>query len=326
MLTPADLHGTMAMMPAFATDDAADIQARSTIHTEHLREGVDRIIRDGVDVIATTGSFGEFHTLLRDEFETLTVATVEAVNHRVPLFIGCTSLNSREAVEKIAFARDAGADGVLVGVPFYFPSTIENALRFYREIAELFPTLAIMIYHNPPLHRVTLGVEAFRRIVQSPNIMAMKDSHRDTRAFMRLHEIVGGRISMFVNQGQYFPFGRLGAPGFWSYDCWMGPWPLVRLREAVVAGDDETARAITMDLLAMTISGTATAPSSLEWRETASKIAAQHAGYCQPGPLRPPFLEIPSNVRENAQKYAAHWQRLCARYRPPVEAPALAGV
>lgn len=326
MLTPADLRGIMAMMPAFATDDAADIRARSTVHVEHLKDAVDRIIRDGVDVIATTGSYGEFHTLLRDEFETLAHATVEAVGHRVPLFIGCTSLNSREAVEKIAFARDAGADGVLVGVPFYFPSTIDNALRFYREIAELFPTLPIMIYHNPPLHRVTLPVEAFRKLTESPNIMAMKDSHRDTRAFMRLNEIVHGKISVFVNQGQYYPFADLGAPGFWSYDCWMGPWPLLRLRDAVTRGDSATAREITRELLQMTISGTANAPSGLEWRETASKIAAHYAGYCQPGPLRPPFLTIPESVRENAQRYAAHWQRLSARYSPPVEAPALASV
>ena len=36
--------------------------------------------------------------------------------------------------------RDSGADGVLVGVPFYFPSTADNAVRFYHDIAELFPT------------------------------------------------------------------------------------------------------------------------------------------------------------------------------------------
>src|SRR5688572_26848816 len=102
MLTPQDLHGVMAMMPAFATADAADIHAEHTVDVERLQDGVDRIIRDGVNVIATTGSFGEFHTLLPDEFETLARATVEAVAKRVPLFIGTTGLNSREVVRKMA--------------------------------------------------------------------------------------------------------------------------------------------------------------------------------------------------------------------------------
>src|SRR4051812_8517588 len=154
MLSAQDLHGVMAMMPAFATPDAADINATNTIDVDNLKAGVDRIIRDGIDVIATTGSFGEFHTLLPDEFATLARATVEIVNKRVPLFIGCTALNSREAVEKMRVARDVGAAGVLVGVPFYFPSTVDNAVRFYRDVAALFPDLTIMIYHNPDLHNV----------------------------------------------------------------------------------------------------------------------------------------------------------------------------
>jgi dihydrodipicolinate synthase/N-acetylneuraminate lyase len=32
--------------------------------------------------------------------------------------IGCTSTNTREALEKMRYIRDAGADGVITGVPF----------------------------------------------------------------------------------------------------------------------------------------------------------------------------------------------------------------
>jgi len=91
MLTPQDLGGIMGMMPAFATPDGGDIQATSTIHVANLKAAVDRAIGDGIDVIATTGSFGEFHTLLDEELQTLAHATVEAVAKRVPLFIGCTA-------------------------------------------------------------------------------------------------------------------------------------------------------------------------------------------------------------------------------------------
>ena len=317
MYEAQDLHGLMAMMPAFATADAANIRARNTVDVDNLKAGVDRIIRDGVNVIATTGSFGEFHTLLWDEFQTLTRATVEAVNKRIPLFIGCTALNSREVVQRMEVARDAGAEGVLVGVPFYFPSTLDNALRFYQEIAELFPTLSIMLYHNPDLHHVRIPVEAFEQLVKIPSVVAIKDSHRTTRSFIELKHIVGHRISHFVIAGQYVPYAQLGAEGFWSYECWMGPWPALRLRDAVAAGDQTAAVEVMRD-----ITGAYEGPPQLQWRETASKVAIRYAGYVDPGPLRPPFLTIPPDVDARMQARAKYWTELCAKYRPRVEATA----
>ena len=323
MLRAADLHGTMAMMPAFATPDAAEFGATSTIDVDNLRAGVDRLIKDGVNVISTTGSFGEFHTLLPHEFETLVRTSIEVVNRRVPLFIGCTSLNTREAINKMRIARDAGAAGVLVGVPFYFPATQDNAVRFFEDIAGLFPDLAIMIYHNPALHNVHIAVSAFKRIREHSNVVAMKDSHRTTPEFMKLMDITQGRLSVFVNAQQYYPYAALGAAGFWSYDVWMGPAPIFALRDAVARGDNAMARQITLDLGATNVGGGTT---NMSWRETAGKLAIAEAGYIQPGPLRPPFVEIPDTVRENARKYAAHWQTLCAKYGAPATEESLVAV
>ena len=91
MIASSELNGVLGMMPAFATDNATDIRATQTIAVDNLKEGVDRIIRDGVNNIATTGTYGECYNLLYDEFKTLAVATVDAVKKRVPLFIGVTS-------------------------------------------------------------------------------------------------------------------------------------------------------------------------------------------------------------------------------------------
>ena len=248
MLTARDIGGMMAMMPAFATDGAADLRATNTVSVERLRTGVDRMVRDGVNVIATTGSFGECHTLLPDEFETLARETVDVVRKRIPLFVGVTSVNARETVAKMRVVADTAADGVLLGVPYYFPSTIDNAVRFFRELAELFPKLNILIYHNPALHHVTLPVECFEALVKIPQIVGMKDSHRDTTTFIRLEETIRGKISVMCNATQFYPFVQLGAAGFWSIEAWMGPWPYFALRDAVARGDWKAASAITLDL------------------------------------------------------------------------------
>jgi dihydrodipicolinate synthase/N-acetylneuraminate lyase len=311
MLTARDLGGLMAMMPAFATDNAASIEARSTVDVGRLHHGVDRMVSDGANVISAAGSFGECHTLLPDEFKVLANETVAAAKKRIPIFVGVTSPNSREVVEKMKIVADSGADGVLAGVPYYFPSSLRNAIRFYEDIGKLFPKLNIMIYHNPALHHVRLPVEAFAEILKNPAVVAIKDSHRSQEEVASLLKLADGRLSVFCFQGQYAEYSKLGVAGFWSIDAWMGPQPQLALRDAVRKGDDARAAAITADI---SPPGALAANPDLSWRETASKIAVQMAGYVNPGPLRPPFVEIPEDVTERMRQRVVRWKTLCEKW------------
>lgn len=311
MLAPEDLHGIMAMMPAFTTDDGGDINATQTVDVGRLIDGVDNMIRDGANVIATTGSFGEASNLLPNEFETLARATVEAVRGRVPVIIGCVAQHTREAVAKMRVAELAGADGVICAVPYYFPSTVDNAVTYYHDIAELFPKLGVMIYHNPTLHRITIPVSAFEAIVKNKNIIGMKDSHRTPAAFVQLMDIIEGKISVFVQQDQYFSYADLGASGFWSIDIWMGPEPLVRMQQMVDQGNVAEARQIVKDIMKHRDYA-----RDLCWREMGHKLAIRAAGYVDPGPLRPPFINVPESVQASLKRRAEHWRSLCEKYAP----------
>src|ERR1700722_3409925 len=101
MITSSALSGLMTMMPAFGPDDAGDLNPPNTISVERMERGINRMIADGGNVISTTGSFGECHTLMFDEFETLAVHAAEVVAPRGPLFVGATSLHTREVVAKM---------------------------------------------------------------------------------------------------------------------------------------------------------------------------------------------------------------------------------
>ena len=319
MITANDLKGIMAMMPAFTTKDGDRPDAEDTVDTGELTRAVDKIIRDGgANVITTTGSFGEFHTLLWEEHKKLIEATVATVKKRVPVMIGCTNLNPREAMRQARFAQEAGADGLLLGVPFYYQATVDNAVQFYHDIADAFPKLGVMIYHNPTHHRVTIPVGAFKKITEKSNIVGMKDSHRTPLQFVELINTVKGKISVLVNQTQAFPYAMLGAAGCWSFNVWMGPSPVVRLRDACQAQDWETAKQICLDLDATNRVG----PNigNLSWRENVFKLATNEAGYCIAGPLRAPWRIIPQEVKDNSKKIAAYWNTLSEKY-PLVREP-----
>ena len=314
MVTAKDVGGVMAMMPSFSTDNAGDLDASSTVAVDNLQTAVDRMIQDGVDVITTTGSFGECYNIFWEEFKTIASATVEAAKKRVPVFIGATSPNAREVVQRLKFVQDIGGDGTLLGVPYYDAQSPEYIAEFYAQIAERFPKLGILIYHNPVNHKVKIPVSVFPKLVQYPNIIGMKDSHRDTREFVRLMEIIRGKISVMTNQAQMFPYYRMGAAGCWSIDAWMGPWPVLYLRNLVRAGKDEEALHVIAEI--MSAAG-GERPGGNEG--ATAKLPIEFAGYVNPGPARTPIMKFSETTLERARKKAESWKKLCDNYRPLVE-------
>jgi dihydrodipicolinate synthase/N-acetylneuraminate lyase len=310
--TFGELRGVCGMMPAFATANASDIMAESTVDVDNLVDGVDRIIKDGIGMIATTGSFGQCWNLMFDEFQTLVKATIDTVNKRVPVMLGVTSTNPREVAKKMKFVREAGGEGVLLGLPYYDAMPIPKVVAFYKEFAEAFPDVSIMIYHNPVNHRVHIPVRAFEELVKNPNIVAMKDSHRDTREFLPLQKIIGGKIAHFVNQAQLYPYYQMGASGCWSIDAWMGPWPVLRVYQAVVDGDNETAKRVLDEMRAGGGGGRDEGDGS-------GGNPQEFAGYIKPGAPRAPFTYA-NGSDERARKRASQWVALCEKYKPEVEA------
>ncbi len=304
-----DLHGVMAMMPCFATPNANDINAKNTIAVDNLTKGVDKMIKDGVNFIVTTGTFGEFHTLYMDEYQTLARATVEAAKKRVPIFIGCIDTNARNYVERLKIIQDSGADGALLGAPCYIPGTVDNTVDFFGQLADMFPKLSFMIYHNPEFHRVRLPVEAFKKITQHKNFVGMKDSHRSTAEFQELIDIVKGKISIFPHERMYHPFHGMGASGCWSISAWMGPEPIFALRDAVESGDLALATRINIEL-----GESYGPPVPLIWRETGSKLTIKECGYVDPGPLRPPFYNWDEKLLKIVKDRAVAWNKLRVKY------------
>jgi hypothetical protein len=190
---------------------------------------------------------------------------------------------------------------------------VQDAVKFYHDIADLFPTLNIVVYHNPDNHKFTIPVAAFKELIKKPNIIGMKDSHRTTQAFMNLQKIVRGKISVFVNQTQLYPYFEMGAAGCWSTEVWMGPWPILYLVDLMKRGETQAAIEVIDDIIGDG-SGGKPVPGA------GNKRPAEFADYCKVGPTRVPFVTFPEAELAKAKRRAAHWMKLNEKYRPLVEA------
>jgi len=311
--TPDELYGVCGMTPAFATENAHEMTATNTVDVDNLKAGLDRAIKDGIHLFATTGTFGQVWNLLEDEWETYIRAAIEVVDNRIPLMLGVTAANPRLVVQKMNIVRDAGGQGVLLGIPYYYKLPNKDVVSFYQEISRLFPEISIMIYHNPTNHRVHIPVGMFKELTKLKNVVAMKDSHRNVTEFQRLHDIIHGKIAHFVYQEQLYPYMEMGASGCWSHAIWGGPFPVIAAYQAAADGDVAKAKSVISDIAGTSVP---TADGSLR----GGHEAYEYAGYVKMGSPRPPFSFNMGETEERARQIAANWNKINDKYRAEIEA------
>lgn len=220
----------------FALDLSVDLAATQRVQ--------DALVSDGVHGLIIMGTVGENNSLEPDEKRAVLKAAVEAVNGRAPVIAGVSEFDAKRA---IAFARDAeraGVDGLMLLPAMVYVPAEEELVAHFRAVSEA-TALPIMLYNNPPAYRVSVSIEAMKRLSELPNIVCLKESAPDTRRFTDLYNALGDRFILFAGLDDVALEGLvLGAKGWVSGLTNAFPRESLALYEAVVAGDLETARAI----------------------------------------------------------------------------------
>ncbi|KAK4090193.1 hypothetical protein Purlil1_5364 [Purpureocillium lilacinum] len=126
----------------------------------------------GLTGLVVLGTNSEAFLLTRAERSTLIVAAREAVGPRFPIMAGVGQHSTRQVLENIADAADAGADYALVLPPAYFGKATTTAVLFdfFNEIAAKSP-LPIVIYNFPA---VCNGVD-----MDTDTIIALTERHNN---------------------------------------------------------------------------------------------------------------------------------------------------
>jgi 4-hydroxy-tetrahydrodipicolinate synthase len=190
------------------------------------------------------GTVGENNSLDAEEKRAVLTAAVEAVAGRMPVIAGVSEFDTRRAA---AFARDAekiGADGLMLLPAMVYVPTEDELVAHFRAVAEA-TALPIMLYNNPPAYRVSVSIEAMRRLADCGNIVCLKESDPDTRRFTDLINALGERYVLFAGLDDVALEALvLGARGWVSGLTNAFPKESIALYEAAERGDLETARAI----------------------------------------------------------------------------------
>ncbi|WP_049900346.1 dihydrodipicolinate synthase family protein [Halococcus agarilyticus] len=231
---PLSLGGVISpTITAFHDDESVDYETTAA----HARFVLDR----GVDGVFPLGTNGEFALLDAAERAGVVESVVDEVGGEVPVIAGVGAESTYHTVRNAERAADAGADGVVVVTPYYYPLDDEGALSHYRRVADAID-LPIYAYHIPSRTGNGLSSETLAEMADIDAVAGMKDSSKDVPWLGRaiaanpdLAVLTGADSLQFV--------GRvLGGVGGVSAVSNALPELVVDLHETYEAGDLDRAR------------------------------------------------------------------------------------
>jgi len=126
-------------------------------------------------LILTNGSTTEFYANSIAEQRSVIETVVDEVGGAVPVIAGVSQAGTDETVKMARHARDAGADCVMVALPYYHTPFREGAFQHFRAVADAVD-IAVMLYNNPDVTGAVMDPEMVVRLSQIDNVVAIKDN------------------------------------------------------------------------------------------------------------------------------------------------------
>lgn len=204
----------------------------------HARQ-IERVIDGGVTGVFALGSSGEAPSLSQDLRRAVIAATCRRVRGRVPVLVGITDASPAHSLALARAAADAGAQAVVLSVPYYFPPDQAELEGLARRVARESP-LPVFLYNIPQFTKVAFEAPTVRRLADEPRIVGIKDSSGDMDYFRALTAIARERPDWTVLMGSdELLAAGIAAGGHGGVNGGALIWPrlLVDLWAAAQAGD-----------------------------------------------------------------------------------------
>jgi dihydrodipicolinate synthase/N-acetylneuraminate lyase len=313
----SDLRGVIALVPTPTKEGAEHWRTEDVVDLDETERMIRAILQDGATGVATNGTLGEMATLLREEWERFVAVvweTVRAIDPDRPLFIGATTLGTRETISRLRYLRKLGVRGTLLGRPFWSQLAPEAIIAFYRDIAEGFPEIAVLLYDNPEAFKGPIPTPVYAALADSSTVIGVKYVSL-TPKYRADMDAVRGKIRLLPLESDWFWAWTLypdEALGCWSSSMLCGPEPVRYLAEALERGDIEAARWIThrIEWTYEPFLARQNFQQFSRYNIPLEKIRFNAAGYVKAGPPLPPYHVVPENYRRGALEHAARWRQL----------------
>ena len=284
---------------------ASPMREDGTVDRPGTARLVEHVIAGGVHGILALGSTGETASLDEPARRAVLEAVIDAAKGRVPVLCGVAQSQLSTAVAEIEAAGRAGAEGVLVAPPFYYPTDQAGVMAFYREIAER-TEVPVLLYNIPQFTKVVAEPATVAALARAGAIQGIKDSSRDfeyfegvclaTRDLPRFRIFTGSDTMLVASLA-------MGGAGTICGAANVAPRLVVDVHEAWIRGDVEAARE-RQDRLFEVVAAVRVGVFPL-----AIKAALHMQGVCEPWSA-PPARRLDGAMETRLRERLAGWSLL----------------
>ncbi|MCS5716146.1 dihydrodipicolinate synthase family protein [Herbiconiux sp. CPCC 205716] len=280
---------------------------------------VDRLIAAGVTALTPNGNTGEFYALSPDERRAVLSTVTEAAAGRA-VIVGGVGLDLGTAIADARFARDRGADAVMVHQPVLPYLSPEGWVDYNLAVARSVPEIGVVPYLSSTL----IGGEQIARLIDAaPNVVALKYSVPDPVVFASVRSDVVAATATEVLwiaglAESYAPaYWQGGARAFTSGLVNVVPATSLAMLTALRGGDPAEAESVWRSIRQF---------EHLRARNRSAdnvavvKEAMNQLGLCRRD-LRPPSAPLGESARAEVRDAIADWPAA-----PPLHRAETAGV
>lgn len=214
-----------AMVTPMKADGSMDFQAAADLAR--------RLVADGADGILVNGTTGESPVTHMDEKVNLVRVVRQAVD--VPVISGAGSNDTAHTVRMVEMIQEAGADALLVVMPYYSRPSQDGVVAHYRSVCES-ADRPVILYDVPGRTGLHVELDTYRRLSELKHVEAVKDATGDLAAVPQKRQETG--LAWYSgDDGLYLPFLALGAVGIISVMAHVASGPMQDLAARFDTGD-----------------------------------------------------------------------------------------
>jgi 4-hydroxy-tetrahydrodipicolinate synthase len=244
MFSPTSLAGAYTALVTPFTEDG------SAVDVEALEWLIEAQLAAGVSGLVPCGTTGESPTLTEAEQKLVIERTVKTARGRVPVIAGAGSFSTQKTIKTAQTALEAGADGVMIVMPYYSRPTQAGLIEHIAHVAQAVKA-PVVLYNIPGRTGVDLGIEATEVIAgRAPNVVGIKDA---TGNVLRCQEIVhrlGDRLAVMCGDDALtLAMMACGARGLISTSSNLFPKPVADTCRLALAGEWNEARRVHLAML-----------------------------------------------------------------------------
>lgn len=227
-----------ALVTPFKDDLSVDWEAFDTLVEDQLAGGVQGLV--------PCGTTGESPTLDGEEQLELVrrcAKAVKAAKSSAMVLAGTGTNSTRTTIAASQAALKAGADAVMVVVPYYNKPTQEGLRQHYVEVAKAVGA-PVVAYNVPGRTSSDLLAETVARICEgAPNVVAVKEATNNVLRTQEILRLVGGRVSVLSgDDALMLPIVAVGGRGVISVTSNLYPAEVTKATKLALEGRLEEAR------------------------------------------------------------------------------------